>query len=116
MRVQRCPTVNVPPHSALRCKRCALASPANPNRQAPIPVLNQCSKSSHPQVNAGVDVDGGSPADLSLEQGIMDLFSTKWWAVRLATEAACTVLKVDQIIMAKQAGGPKPRGADGDDD
>lgn len=68
------------------------------------------------QVNAGVDVDGGSPADLSTEQGIMDLFSTKWWAVRLATEAACTVLKVDQIIMAKQAGGPKPRGADGDDD
>ena len=27
-----------------------------------------------------------------------------------------TVLKVDQIIMAKHAGGPKPRGRDGDDD
>lgn len=29
--------------------------------------------------------------------------------------AVVTVLKVDQIIMAKQAGGPKPRGG-GDDD
>jgi len=27
-----------------------------------------------------------------------------------------TVLRVDQIIMAKQAGGPKPRGGMGDDD
>lgn len=31
------------------------------------------------------------------------------WALRLASDAAVTVLKVDQIIMAKQAGGPKPR-------
>ncbi len=47
--------------------------------------------------------------DLS-KQGIMDLHATKWWALKLASDAACTVLKVDQIIMAKQAGGPKPRG------
>lgn len=31
------------------------------------------------------------------------------WALRLAADAATTVLKVDQIIMAKVAGGPKPR-------
>ena len=33
----------------------------------------------------------------------------QWWALRLATEAVSTILRVDQIIMAKQAGGPKPR-------
>jgi len=63
------------------------------------------------QAGAGLDVETGEPADLS-EQGIVDLFATKWWALKLAAEAVCTVLRVDQIIMAKQAGGPKPR-ADG---
>lgn len=67
--------------------------------------------------NAGVDVDGGSPKDLSKE-GIYDLFSTKWWSLKLALDAVITVLRVDQIIMAKQAGGPKapPSGGGGDDD
>ena len=37
-----------------------------------------------------------------------DLYDVKYWAIKLATDAATTVLKVDQIIMAKQAGGPKP--------
>lgn len=42
----------------------------------------------------------------------------QWWALKLATEAVATVLRVDQIIMAKQAGGPKPRESqvDGDED
>lgn len=35
---------------------------------------------------------------------------TKSWAIKLATEAARTVLSVDQIIVARQAGGPKPPG------
>jgi hypothetical protein len=34
----------------------------------------------------------------------------KHWAIKLATEAARTVLSVDQIIVARQAGGPKPPG------
>jgi hypothetical protein len=63
------------------------------------------------QAGAGLDVETGEPADLSTS-GIVDLFATKWWALKLAAEAVCTVLRVDQIIMAKQAGGPKPR-ADG---
>lgn len=77
---------------------------------------------------AGVDVEaagGGSgagsgaaacSADLRAERGVEDLFSVKWWALKLATDAVVTVLRVDQIIMAKQAGGPKPRGGPGDDD
>ena len=55
---------------------------------------------------AGVDVETGEPTDLA-EQDIYDLYLTKWWGLKLAAEAVCTVLRVDQIIMAKQAGGPK---------
>lgn len=42
--------------------------------------------------------------------GIFDNFSTKRWGLTFATHAACTVLRVDQIIMAKKAGGPNPGG------
>ena len=39
------------------------------------------------------------------------------WGLKLATDAVVTVLKVDQIIMAKQAGGPKaPPTGQGDDE
>lgn len=60
----------------------------------------------------GVDVeneDGSGTLD-SKQEGILDLLITKSWAVKLATEAARTVLSVDQIIVARQAGGPKPPG------
>jgi len=53
------------------------------------------------------------------KEGILDLFNTKFWAIKYAGAAACQVLRVDQIIMAKRAGGPKPRGMgpqDPDDD
>ena len=39
------------------------------------------------------------------ETGVVDLYSTKASAFRLAIDAALTVLRVDQIIMSKQAGG-----------
>jgi len=55
----------------------------------------------------GIDVEEGvarSAEDLN----ILDLLATKVSAIKLATDAAVTVLKVDQIIMAKMAGGPKP--------
>ncbi|XP_076163413.1 chaperonin containing TCP1 subunit 8 isoform X2 [Ptiloglossa arizonensis] len=49
--------------------------------------------------------------------GILDLYLTKQWALKYAVGVACTVLKVDQIIMAKRAGGPKvPGGGVRDDD
>ncbi|CAH1800231.1 unnamed protein product [Owenia fusiformis] len=58
--------------------------------------------------NIGFDIDGpGSVVKDVLESDIRDLFLTKYWGIRFATNAACTVLRVDQIIMAKQAGGPK---------
>ena len=60
----------------------------------------------------GVDIennDGTGTLDAE-EEGILDLMVTKSWAIKLATEAARTVLSVDQIIVARQAGGPKPPG------
>uniref|UniRef100_A0A914UZM2 T-complex protein 1 subunit theta n=1 Tax=Plectus sambesii TaxID=2011161 RepID=A0A914UZM2_9BILA len=70
------------------------------------------------QANAGFDVEEGGVKDV-VAAGIFDLFSAKWWAIKLATDAATTVLKVDQIIVSKLAEGPKPRAArpqDEDDD
>jgi T-complex protein 1 subunit theta len=60
----------------------------------------------------GVDIenDDGSGTLNAIEDGILDLLVTKQWAIKLATEAARTVLSVDQIIVARQAGGPKPPG------
>ena len=49
---------------------------------------------------AGLDVVTGQARDLA-EDGIVDLYQTKWWALRLAADAAVTVLKVDQIIMVR---------------
>ena len=39
---------------------------------------------------------------------MLDLLATKKEALKLAAEAAITVLRVDSIIMSKPAGGPKP--------
>jgi T-complex protein 1 subunit theta len=66
-------------------------------------------------LKAGVDVEQGGIKDMTAED-VWDLLTTKYWALKLATDAACTVLRVDQIIMAKQAGGPKGRPADGGDE
>uniref|UniRef100_A0A8C6Q3Y1 T-complex protein 1 subunit theta n=1 Tax=Nothobranchius furzeri TaxID=105023 RepID=A0A8C6Q3Y1_NOTFU len=59
--------------------------------------------------NVGFDIEGEGPAvkDM-LEAGILDPYLVKFWGIKLATNAAITVLRVDQIIMAKPAGGPKP--------
>lgn len=78
-------------------------------------ISNLYAAHSNNQPYAGVDIDTGAPKDLT-QDGVVDLYLTKWWAIKLASEAAVTVLKVDQIIMAKPAGGPKPKGGAGDDD
>ena len=63
----------------------------------------------------GVDVenDDGTGTLDAKEEGILDLLISKHWAIQLATEAARAVLSVDQIIVARQAGGPKPPGGAG---
>ncbi|KZS20360.1 putative T-complex protein 1 subunit theta [Daphnia magna] len=71
------------------------------------------------KANAGICVDDQGGLIDAVEIGVLDLFAAKYWGMKYATAAACTVLRVDQIIMAKRAGGPKPRDAgaqDADDD
>lgn len=48
-----------------------------------------------------------SEVDKISDLRIYDHRYTKEWAIRLASEAAITVLRIDQIIVAKPAGGPK---------
>jgi T-complex protein 1 subunit theta len=63
------------------------------------------------EATAGFDNTSDVPATVdAAAAGIWDGLSTKHWGIRYATTAANTVLRVDQIIMAKRAGGPKPGG------
>jgi len=55
----------------------------------------------------GIDIETGSPKSC-VEMEIFDHFVAKQYAIKLATNTANTVLRVDQIIMSKPAGGPKP--------
>merc|ERR1719218_70901 len=67
--------------------------------------------------SAGVDVDSGNGLLCNAtEKGILDHEDTKRWAIRFCVDAVLTILRVDQIIMAKQAGGPKPGEGGGRDD
>ena len=68
--------------------------------------------------DVGVDIEGSVSNDPNStsngttsmkERGVVDLLATKLSALRLAIDAATTVLKIDQIIMSKKAGGPKPQ-------
>lgn len=58
------------------------------------------------EVNAGINIEDGKVKDMT-KTNILDLASTKKQALTLATDAVTTILRVDQIIQAKQAGGPK---------
>ncbi|KAK8588911.1 hypothetical protein V6N13_087805 [Hibiscus sabdariffa] len=66
---------------------------------------------------SGGDLEDGVCKDVST-MNIWDLYVTKFFALKYAADAACTVLRVDQIIMAKPAGGParrdQPAGMDED--
>jgi T-complex protein 1 subunit theta len=73
---------------------------------------SESSEEEEPYWTTGVDLFTNSASGTidAVEEGILDLMVSKSWAIRLATEAARTVLSVDQIIVARQAGGPKPPG------
>jgi len=66
----------------------------------------------HPEF-MGFDIEECKPID-AVKAEIYDLYASKANALRLAVDAAITVLKVDQIIMSKPAGGPKPRSGPND--
>jgi T-complex protein 1 subunit theta len=73
-------------------------------------------------VDAGVDIDAENPpavrrttipdaarAASGSAVTILDAYAAKDWAIKLATEAAIAVLRVDSIIVAKQAGLAPPK-------
>jgi len=64
-------------------------------------------------VNAGINVEDG---EVMLDNKILDLSVAKKQAISLARDTVCTILRVDQIIIAKQAGGPKVPNKSGWDD
>lgn len=70
-------------------------------------VLTQMRSLSHTKFH-GIDVvnKGVAPSE---ELQVHDHLVTKNWAIKLATDAAITVLRVDQIIISKPAGGPAPK-------
>ena len=58
----------------------------------------------------GIDVMDGKVKDVA-ELGILDSWETKSWAFKLCLDSVLTILKVDQIIMSKPAGGPNQKAA-----
>jgi T-complex protein 1 subunit theta len=66
----------------------------------------------HQAGNATVGVDVNNDATRVCDVrplGLLDSLLAKHWAIRYATDAAVTVLRVDQLIMSKASGGPKPK-------
>ncbi|CED85315.1 t-complex protein 1 [Phaffia rhodozyma] len=65
------------------------------------------------QQSLGVDIEGESNGTTdALSSSILDPLAPKAYAIKLATDAAVSVLRVDSIIVAKQAGiaAPKQQG------
>lgn len=59
------------------------------------------------EVNAGIDINNKTRvADMHANK-VYDTYAAKLQALRLATDVAITILRVDSVIMSKQAGGPK---------
>lgn len=60
----------------------------------------------------GVNIEAAGTEDLTVsavEACVFDSEAVKLWAFRNAVDAACSILRVDQVVMRKQAGGPKPQ-------
>ncbi|CAO3645036.1 unnamed protein product [Cunninghamella blakesleeana] len=63
---------------------------------------------SESSTSIGVDVENNNDGTLdATKAGIFDTVAAKYWALKLAADTAITILRVDQIIMSKPAGGPK---------
>ena len=55
----------------------------------------------------GLDFKSGEVKNAFTELEIIDHKETKKWAIKFAMDAVLTILKVDQIVLSKPAGGPK---------
>ena len=62
--------------------------------------------------STGIDVLNGKLSE-NKNMSVWDNLSSKANAIRLASKTAITILRIDQIIMSKPAGGPKPKSNSG---
>uniref|UniRef100_A0A7E4VMK2 CCT-theta n=1 Tax=Panagrellus redivivus TaxID=6233 RepID=A0A7E4VMK2_PANRE len=61
--------------------------------------------------SVGINIfDANKPLDV-MEENLFDSYLIKKRAIEVAVDAAVQILRVDQIIMAKPAGGPNPNAA-----
>jgi len=58
------------------------------------------------KIHQGVDIEEGGSHDM-VEKGVYDHLLTKLWGIKFASDVVLTILRVDQMIVAKPAGGPK---------
>ncbi|XP_067614712.1 T-complex protein 1 subunit theta-like, partial [Eurosta solidaginis] len=72
-------------------------------------------KSDGKNIGFNIETEKADTIDVT-KTHIYDLYQAKYWGLKYAIGAATTILKVDQIIMAKRAGGPKPKQNAGSDD
>lgn len=54
------------------------------------------------------DVPGQEASFDAAKNNIFDVYLLKLWGLQLAVNSAVTLLRINQIVMAKPAGGPKP--------
>ena len=101
------PPFNLYPHTIHQNPSCLYCTISNAHKSY---LLSLSEHQYEGGVRMGYDVDGSGVATCdAMLKGIFDLYLVKLWALKFATNAASTVLKVDEIIMAKPAGGPKPQ-------
>ncbi|TYG47740.1 hypothetical protein ES288_D11G364800v1 [Gossypium darwinii] len=85
-------------------------------------ISNLYEKHASGNAKVGIDLRGDDSEDCGCKDvstvNVWDLYVTKFFALKYAADAACTVLRVDQIIMVKPAGGlarrDQPAGMDED--
>eukprot|EP01098_Paradermamoeba_levis_P004840 TRINITY_DN2069_c0_g1_i1.p1 TRINITY_DN2069_c0_g1~~TRINITY_DN2069_c0_g1_i1.p1 ORF type:complete len:579 (+),score=191.91 TRINITY_DN2069_c0_g1_i1:259-1737(+) len=63
----------------------------------------------------GVDVEDGGISDM-LENQVLDHLLTKHWGIKFASDVVLNILRIDQMIVAKPAGGPRPPAQSGGQD
>jgi len=94
---------------ALECVPRTLAENAGLSSGAVLASLSAAHANGHASAGVNIEACGIEAADgIHLQTEVLDLLNVKESAFKLAVDAALTVLKVDQIIMAKKAGAGGP--------
>uniref|UniRef100_A0A7S2S188 CCT-theta n=1 Tax=Eucampia antarctica TaxID=49252 RepID=A0A7S2S188_9STRA len=95
---------------ALECVPRTLAENAGLNSGAVLASLSAAHANGNTSAGVNIEACGVEAAEgVNLQTDVLDLLATKESAFKLAVDAALTILKVDQIIMAKKAGAGPPK-------